>query len=215
MPISTEELQDLRVLYPYLQLKAPYKVLTIGGSIRVNHVYNDFPVNEKFNIDIKIASDYPYSIPTVIETGNKISRDYEHIYSNGTLCLGIDGEIMFGCNGVMNLKYLLSTYVIPYLFSYRYYERFNSYPFGQRSHGGLGILESYIEYFDLQDIETAYLFLKYAVTHSCSGHLPCPCNSGNRIRNCHFNVLRKIDNNSSIKRVIKNDLAIIEKELNI
>lgn len=186
---------------------------TIIGSLQINHVYNDFRVNESFDIEIVLPDEYPYAIPTVRETGNKINKKYPHIYRDGQLCLGIEGEIMLRCDGAINLKFLIDAYIVPYLFSYRYYERYNEYPFGERSHGGIGILESYAEYFDLENLKNTYDFLRYAISHQYRGHLPCPCNSSKKIRNCHGDILKRINESNSIKQILIKDLGIIDKEL--
>jgi len=215
MPISTEEIREsLKVNFPNLKLiKCINSRQIIVGSLQVNHRYNDFPVNESFEIEIEIPEDYPYSIPIVKETGNKVSEEYSHRYSDGSLCLGVDGEIMLKCGGIMTLEYLINTYVIPFFFSYRYYERFGEYPFGERTHGCIGILESYADYFNVSDQMEVYRFLKYAVSNQYRGHLPCPCNSGKRVRDCHGKILRLINESKIIKETLSKDLKTVDEEL--
>lgn len=125
MALSLDELREFQKDFPEMKLyiNTANKQI-IKGPLQLNHRYNDFIVNEIFEIEIEIPDKYPYAIPIVREIGNKISRRYSHIYPDGSLCLGIDGEIILKCNGVLNLKYLINTYVIPYFFSYRYFERY-------------------------------------------------------------------------------------------
>lgn len=212
MAISPEEFKEFQISFPEMRLNTGIKdKQIIVGPLQLNHRYNDFTVNETFDVEINITDEYPFSVPIVRETGDKISRQYSHIYSDGSLCLGIDGEIILKCNGVVNLTYLINTYVIPYFFSYRYYERFHEYPFGERSHGLIGILEAYCETFNVKSFRQAYDILKYAISYEYRGHLPCPCNSGRRIRNCHGQILRKITGNVSIKKALSRDLSIIDR----
>lgn len=214
MAISLEEFKEFQKNFPGMELcTSVTNKQIIRGPLQLNHRYNDFTVNEIFEIEIEIPEKYPHAIPIVREISNKISRSYSHIYSDGSLCLGINGEIILKCDGVLNLEYLINSYVIPYLFSYRYFERFREYPFGERSHGAVGILEWYREYFNVKDFKQAYNLLRYSVLNKYRGHLPCPCNSGKRIRNCHGEIIRKIADNASIKQVLLEDLNIIEREI--
>lgn len=216
MAISPSEIKDLQHSFPDSKFIFDSQDENLLHTIlRVNHIYNDFHVNELFEIDINIPLTYPSEIPEIIEIGNKIDIKYEHLYSNGKLCLGTDSEIILRCNGVINLTYLINSYIIPYLFSYRYYERYNEYPFGERSHGAMGILESCIEAFSVANIQEAYDILIYAVARPYRGHLLCPCNSGKKTRDCHpvnLELLAKF-NNKSVKKALLCDLKIIQDEI--
>lgn len=211
MPIEIEEIKAVKESYPELDFICEKQLFL--GSLKVNHIYNDFRVNESFDIEIEVPTNYPHDIPIVREVSGKI-KDYSHIYTNRKLCLGVDGEIMLRCNGEMNLKYLIDAYVIPYLFSYRYYERYQTYPFGERRHGMDGIFAAYMEYLALKDYISVYNFLKRAQSLKYRGHLPCPCDSGKIIRNCHAGFLKSFNQNSAIRRTIENDLKYIEEEVN-
>lgn len=216
MPINQSEIKKLKVDFPESTFALDAHDLSLLHiSLKVNHIYNDFRVNEFFEIVMKIPLGYPYEIPTVIEVGNKIDLKYEHRYINGQLCLGTNSEIILNCNGAITISYLIDAYVIPYLFSYRYYERYNEYPFGDRPHGAMGIVEAWKEVLGVKTVKEAYDIIKYAVLHTYRGHLPCPCNSGKKTRDCHpvnTELLLKL-NNKLVKKILLEELKIIQDEV--
>lgn len=216
MVISLIEIKNLQVSFPDSKFVVDIKDENLLHVVlRVNHIYNDFCVDEVFEVDIRFPLGYPYEIPDVSEVGNKLDPKYEHRYINGQLCLGTDSEIMLKSDGCITIVYLMNAYIIPYLFSYRYHERYNEYPFGDRSHGAMGILESCAESFGVKNIKEAYDILIYAVARPYRGHLLCPCNSGKRTRDCHSvsaDILEMF-NNKSVKRILLRDIKIIQEEV--
>lgn len=58
-------------------------------------------------------------------------------------------------------------------------------PFGELSHGGKGISEYYKEFFETDSELVVIELLKIIIEDSYRGHMPCPCASGKRLRNCH------------------------------
>lgn len=216
MSMSLSEIEKLNIDFPESTFALDDQDTSLlHVSLKVNHIYNDFPVNEFFEIDMRIPFAYPNEIPDVIEVGNKIDSEYEHRYINGQLCLGTNSEIILRSNGAITISYLIDSYVIPYLYSYRYYERYKEYPFGDRSHGAMGIVEAWKEAFGVKTVEEAYDIIMHVVIHTYRGHLPCSCNSGKKTRDCHpvnAELLLKL-NNKSIKKILMEDLKIIQDEV--
>lgn len=215
MAISKRERHFIEENHPSLRFITDSKIL---GSISVHHVYNDFPVSEYFDIEILIANDYPESIPIIKEIGGKIPDSYEHRYSDGRLCLGTDSDILTKCNGRISIDKLIKHCVISFLFSFRYFERFGEYPFGDRSHGGRGIVEAFMELFGVANIEQVSGIIKHAVLRKYRGHLPCPCGSGKTTRQCHpisTAILQKITYTKYLKAFIKSDLKLLQEELKL
>ena len=60
--------------------------------------------------------------------------------------------------------------------------------FGKRE----GILEYYKELFSVQDGWQVLGLLKILADDNYKGHTLCPCGSGQKLRNCHGNLLREI-----------------------
>ena len=65
-------------------------------------------------------------------------------------------------------------------------------PFGELSHGGIGILEYYQELFDLKDTRRVLTMLKILADDKYRGHDRCPCGSGKRLRSCHGGKLLEV-----------------------
>ena len=81
-----------------------------------------------------------------------------------------------------------------YLYTYRYYEEYGIYPFGERSHGIMGDLEYIKELFNVKEWGQVFDIMHFIANFSYRGHLLCPCGSGKRLRNCHGDILMKVMN---------------------
>ena len=86
----------------------------------------------------------------------------------------------------------IEKYVIPYLYTYRFYEEYGVYPYGERSHGIMGDLEYLKDLFQVDEWGQVLDIMLFIVRSSYRGHLSCPCGSGKRIRNCHGEILKKV-----------------------
>lgn len=177
------------------------------GVFVMNTEYNEVCFYGQYSIDVDLTVIPPY----VIETGGKISKNYPHRYSDGGLCLETDGRIKIECiqNNEFDFDVWFNHFLIPYFFSFEYYNRFGEFPFGERPHGSKGIIEYYQELFRLDSPEQTKNFLLQISKMKCyRGHLLCPCGSGKRIRNCHkievINALKPTE-----KECINNDLKMI------
>ena len=85
------------------------------------------------------------------------------------------------------LPYVVSwmqEFVEPYFFSYEYYQRFGCFPFGERSHGIEGILQSFGDVFQETDNIKVCKILMFIYSDRYRDHLPCPCGSGKKYKNC-------------------------------
>ena len=49
-------------------------------------------IADAFEIDLIVPESYPKALPWVLETSGRISGAYEHVYTNGTLCLAVPTE---------------------------------------------------------------------------------------------------------------------------
>jgi len=82
--------------------------------------------------------------------------------------------------------------VIPYLYSYSYKCTYGYLPFGELSHGWLGVLEYYKDLFDINDERTILRLLKTLAQDKYKAHSRCPCGSRKRMRDCHGNLFKKL-----------------------
>ena len=182
----------------------------IQGTFIMDEAYNGVHFVEEYHIRIDLVN---YEVPFITEIGEHIDKKYQHKYGNNGLCLGITTEILTNCctNNIFDLLLWFDNFVIPYFFSYEYYNLTGKYPFGERSHGNQGILEYYMDIFNLQNINQAYNFIKFASTlKQYRGHFLCPCGSNKKIRNCHKNELIKTFD-AYVKERILVDLKTLER----
>ncbi|MCG8539856.1 MAG: hypothetical protein MJA82_07935 [Clostridia bacterium] len=215
MALTKSEIANIKERYP------DFKLISIGdngqelvGNLYLNVSYNDFTMNEQFRIKIAISKEYPIVIPKVYELSGKIAETYHHIYGDRELCLGIDSEIMLNCKGKLTIEYLIIDYIIPYLFSYKYYERFGVFPYGERSHGAQGIKEFFTEIFNVHDLADVKFYIEQLIRKPYRGHLPCVCGSGLKSRNCHSlnEELLSIINSRAMQQNLALDLLRIYQE---
>ena len=69
-----------------------------------------------------------------------------HVYpSHGNLCLGAPREIQERCPPGTRLCQFIDDLVVPYFYGLSHFEQHGRWPWGERSHGMLGLLESYAE----------------------------------------------------------------------
>lgn len=179
---------------------------------RLNAEYDDIPLVEDFELEILVHKDYPNIVPKVFEVSHLIPLDYEHLYSDRSFCLGINGELLMQLHRNASLVAFIEGPVRSYLYSAVFHETYGRYPFGDRPHGSDGILDFYKERFDVEDEVSAYQIMVFIAKGNYRGHLQCPCGSGIRTRNCHGDQLLSAINSFERETVIL-DLGLIFKEL--
>lgn len=181
---------------------------------RLNAEYDDIPLVEDFELEILIHKDYPNIVPKVFEVSHLIPLDYEHLYSDRSFCLGINGELLMQLHRDASLVAFIEGPVRSYLYSAMFHETYGRYPFGDRPHGSNGILDFYKERFDVEDELSAYQIMVFIAKGKYRGHLQCPCGSGIRTRNCHGDQLLSAINGFERETVIL-DLGLILKDLQV
>lgn len=166
--------------------------IAVTGPYALDATYDGIRLAEEFRLHVIVPADYPASLPRVKEVSGAIDSDYEHLYRNGTFCLGIQGELLLAQLEKPSLATFLDGPVRSYLYSYLFRERYGRYPFGDRAHGAAGILQYYEELFgETNPIRTIKL-LEAVCLDEYRGHLPCPCGSGFIARKCHGEEILKL-----------------------
>jgi len=186
----------------------------INGIFKFEAVYQEesgqkYPViKDSYKIEIRFSNNSLSLLPEVRETGNRISNIIStlgetsadlHVNPDGTVCLcPYTAEKRKLPNG-FNLKDFFNNLLIPYFYGQSYYEKNKEWPWGEYSHGELGLLEDYLENRgegnNLELIkEFIENFKKIAFSDSyfalvkkgkIKGHTVCFCGSNKKIRNCH------------------------------
>ena len=163
----------------------------IRGELSFSASFQDGIITDTFSVMIVLPDNYPNSPPVAQETGGRISPDF-HQYPDRTLCLGIPIEVKQRFRKEPTLMAFVERLLIPYLYSYSYFEKYGKLPFGEFAHGGKGIREYYQYLFKTNDIYIVLELLKIMVDGSYRGHHLCPCNSGEILRKCHGPLILKL-----------------------
>jgi hypothetical protein len=195
-----EERIALAAAFPLLQL------VIVGPEFRINSHFvlkHEFAVvqgtyslcdpNLMSDIEYKIVlvfpPDYPKNCPVMYCNDPKlpIGNIDRHIMGDGSACLGVKGEIAMRWQSNRTLVHLLKDFVEPFLVWQACYDIFQKPPeWGERSHLGPGILEFYAELLNVPVDSNVAGFMKLlARKNQPKGHEICPCDSGQRLRNCH------------------------------
>ena len=167
---------------------------TIAGNLGFTVTHDGKTVEDDYDIEIIVPTDYPDNHPTVKETGNRIPRDKDnHVYpTNGTLCLGAPLAVKRTFAKQRNLLWFVKEQVVPFLFSHSYKQEYGVMPFGELRHGSEGILDYYKELFSVKDDWIVLGLLKILADDNYKGHTLCPCGSNQKLRHCHGDLLRDV-----------------------
>jgi len=147
-----------------------------------------------FEVGIILSAEFPSEEPLVWETGGRIERiAARHIFEKTKhCCLGVWEEWLLGSPEHSFTAYMRGP-VNDYFVSQTWYESHGDWPYGQRSHDRLGIIESYCEILGIPTNEQrARAHLELLSRLELKGHHPCPCGSGRRLRRCHWDRMLKL-----------------------
>lgn len=182
---------------------------TILMPYTLNAKYKGCQIVEDYSLRIVLNEGYPYVLPSVYEESGKICEEFEHRYSDGSLCVGVPGELLMASSGVIELADYIDGPVKSCLYSAAFFEAYGRYPYGERSHGATGILEYYGELFGIK-LGPAVIELMRAVVHGgYHGSDKCPCGSGKQLWSCHGDSFRRIEENHG-QMAVSDDLRRVE-----
>ena len=194
MGIVNHDIEMVREKYPAFEISKRENDYIFSGELILNHVFEDVRMTGKFNLEVVVPGDFPLAFPKVKELSNWIDENYPHRYTDGQFCLASDLELKMFFSQDTDICSFIEKYVIPYLYTYRFYEEYGVYPYGERSHGPMGDLEYLKDLFGVDDWGQVLDIMLFVVQSPYRGHLLCPCGSGKRIRNCHGEILKKVMN---------------------
>lgn len=185
------QIAELQLLHKGLKKTAEKKrEIVMSGSLPFEAAPDGLaPITDSFEIEMLIPESYPDRLPQVRETGGKINSDYEHVFPDGTLCLGVPIEMQRIFCQQPSLLGFVNKLVIPYFYGYCHWKVHGEHPFGEQKHGGEGIIQYYIDRLNLSDEATALAFVCFLYEYGYRGHHDCPCGSGRRVRKCHGPML--------------------------
>lgn len=190
MGISNRDIENMKIKYPTLEYVEQENTGMFSGEVHLNHTYDGVRMTGKFNVDIIVPGEFPLALPMVKELSNRIDKTYPHQYTGGYLCLASNLDLKMHFSQDKDISSFVDKYVIPYFYTYRFFEEYGVYPYGERSHGTMGDLEYLKDLLNVKDWGQVFDIMVFVIQSTYRGHLPCPCGSRKHIRDCHGAVLR-------------------------
>ena len=147
----------------------------------------------EYRISILMPIKYPKDAPNLFcnDPNLPIGNIDRHIMKDGSACLGVYADIMMRWSLKPRIVNFLENFVAPFLVWQAYYDAHHKPPsWGQRSHFAEGIIEYYAELLGMNKCQSVVEFMKLlARKNRPKGHEICPCGSGEKLRNCHRELL--------------------------
>ncbi|PFH91384.1 hypothetical protein [Bacillus sp. AFS088145] len=187
--------------YPEMSF-SPFKEgqLTLKGTFSFIAKYDNGPVIEdSYKIEIMVPETFPFDLPLVTELEKKIPRDLKHhINPDDSLCIGSPLRVIMKLYDSPTLNTYAERCLVPYLYAISHKLIYGgAFVFGELEHGVDGIFYDYCDIFGLtkpKQLIGALLVLSKKKRDANKNQ--CPCNCGNRLGICKFNIkinkLRKV-----------------------
>ena len=151
------------------------------------------PIAASFSVEVVVPHTFPRQLPSAKETGGRIRADYEHVFSDGTLCLGVPIELRRVVSEQPTLLGFVDRLLVPYLYGYCFWHKHGRHPFDEAPHGPEGIVDHYLDALGLVDPLAVLAAIRLLYEHGYRADHKCPCGSGRRIRACrHRSALRTL-----------------------
>jgi hypothetical protein len=167
----------------------------------------------EYGICILLPGKYPKNPPVLFCNDSKLPIGHidRHIMTDGSACLGIYTDIMTRWSMRPDIVNFLDNFAASFLVWQVYYDAHQKPPsWGQRSHFSEGIIEYYAELLGLNKRQPIVEFMKLlARKNRPKGHERCPCGSGERLRNCHRQLLYSAREKVVWKYVVKDLQAVL------
>ncbi len=191
--LLTQVTQAAKTHQPELSVSCSENAIKLTGPFVLSDLRGPF---DCYQVELQIPSNFPWHEPTVFETGGRIPKNIDRhvIPSNGSCCLGVWEEWLVNVPG-HSFDKLMTGWLYDFFFSQSWFEAKGEWPFGQRSHGKAGIVESYADLLGVTlDAKVIADHLKLLARETIKGHSLCPCGSGKRLRKCHRDSIQLLSN---------------------
>lgn len=175
--------EELAAAYPDLRLEVREGIVHVIGPFRL---FDEGAEVDRYAMHARLPADFPRGVPTVYETERRVRRVADHhCYSNGALCLFAPGERWRYWPLGEGLVEFLRGPVQAFFVGHAIFELTENWPFGERSHGTLGVVEAYSDLVGTTEIPALTRYLAVLARPKLEAHRACPCGSGRRISECH------------------------------
>lgn len=215
---SAAPLLGMIIASPGFRLSSAYTLdwecVVVHGACGIS--ISDYGQQIEYGISIPMPDKYPKQLPILFCNDSKlpVGNIDRHIMSNGSACLGVYAEIMTKWEIKPGIVNFLENFVAPFLVWQAYYDAHQKPPsWGERSHFTKGIIEYYAELLGMNKRHSVIEFMKLlARTNRPKGHERCPCGSGNKLRNCHRELLYNTREKVAWQYVSKDLQAVLQDD---
>lgn len=206
----------------------------IEGALDLHAVFNGEERRDVFQVRIVAPSDYPDSMPLLLEMGGRTAaiaakyriadlRDLHRNPANGSACVCVKQDERHRFPKGANLWHFIDQLAVPYLFGLSHFDEHGKWPWPDYSHGVLGIVEYYAEAADdpsagtlgetLDFIRQDYSWRDFRKQiRQPSPMRMCVCGSQRPISLCHKGVWAGIVKlNSDIQRFGLNARRVLQR----
>ncbi len=200
---SDDEAAAVRSKYPRLILVQSH---LLEGTLELHASFNDHVITDEFLIRITASAEYPGRMPTMREIGERTQSiaskyritDFRKLHRSGdeAACLCVKQMERKKFPPGSDLFVFVENLVVPYLYGLSYYDATGRWPWGEYTHGALGLLEFYgddgIEQ-TREGIEEVALLIRretnwkeyHKQIRKPSGDRMCLCGSMRSFKTCH------------------------------
>lgn len=201
-----QQIDELMVHQPNLILSEDEEKFILKGQYNYDVSYDGTRYSNSKDIVIHIYKDFPHSdIRLFVED---IPSDMEHVNPDGSICLATLSEIRSFLKLNPTVLDFINKFFHSFFYSLEWFERYKQYPFGERSHGRKGILEYYLEKWDVNE-DIFFIIACMIWDRKYRGHIECLCGSGLKMRDCHGRYLIEIVSNDVSLSEFLYDVIII------
>ena len=178
-------------LQPNLVVQQSEPQIVISGSFLLTGSEGPF---DHFQVRMVVDYEYPTSEPTLIETSGRIPRlaDRHINVEGGDCCVTVWEEWLATAKDTSFWGYLKGP-AHEFFLSQWWFERTGKWRFGERAHGGKGLVAAYADALGVPaQPKLLFAYLRVLMKPWPKGHYLCPCGSGSEIRNCHSQTLAEL-----------------------
>jgi hypothetical protein len=192
------EKADVEANFPDLHFVLVGDIVCVRGSFVI--VFEG-QVLDRYSVELQLPRDHPKSLPLVREVGGRIPHVSDrHINpQDGTACVLLpDERWRLWPTGMPLLKFLTGP-LHSFFLAQSLVEAGQPWPFGHWAHGAKGVFQYSRELLKTPDLRVITTYLEYITAKKVKGHWPCPCKSGERLRDCHISLVNDLRDKISRK----------------
>lgn len=210
--MSEKLIDEIRILLekqPLLDIEETEDEYILNGLYKYCLEYNSNIMKGERQVKLCIMKNFPYSIPKlyVYDCPNEM----EHKYTDDSVCLATIGEILQFLIRNSSLIAFIDKFVDSFIFGLDWYEKYKTYPFGERKHGYEGAFDYYLN--DLNLTWNQYVKMVIMIRdNKYRGHSKCFCGSGKKLRECHGDYVLPLVQNNDFRNLFLREVCMMIKE---